>query len=141
MNKSPAPKLEVKHAQQKMIINSPLSPSSTRKDMTSKTKEDAPQIYSHLSGRTIASEKGGAKGADPSVKSDIANLDSQHSEKMKEIQTRHEEREKKKFISPMTFTSSSVAHSSSPVSSSSTSVNETTKVQAGKGGGQTSTST
>merc|ERR1719186_2535067 len=41
----------------------------------------------------------------------------------------------------MTFTSSSVAHSSSPVSSSSTSVNETTKVQAGKGGGQTSTST
>merc|ERR1719295_1039569 len=127
------------------MINSPLSPSSSRKDMTSKTKEDAPQIYSHLSGRTIASEKGGGKGADPSVKSDIANLDSQHSEKMKEIQTRHEEREKKKqqFVSPtMTFTSSSVAHSSSSVSSSSsTSVNETAKVQAaGKGGGQTSPS-
>jgi len=143
INKSTGPKLEVKHAQQKMMINSPLSPSSSRKDMTSKTKEDAPQIYSHLSGRTIASEKGGAKGADLSVKSDIANLDSQHSEKMKEIQTRHEEREKKKqqFVSPMTFTSSSVAHSSSPVSSSSTSVNETAKVQAaGKGGGQTSPS-
>merc|ERR1719391_1183258 len=145
INKSTGPKLEVKHAQQKMMINSPLSPSSSRKDMTSKTKEDAPQIYSHLSGRTIASEKGGAKGSDLSVKSDIANLDSQHSEKMKEIQTRHEEREKKKhqFVSPtMTFTSSSVAHSSSPVSSSSsTSVNETAKVQAaGKGGGQTSPS-
>merc|ERR1719237_730553 len=143
INKSTAgPKLEVKHAQQKMMINSPLSPPSSRKEVTSKTNEDAPQIYSHLSGRTIASEKGGVKGPDPSVKSDIENLDSQHSEKMKEIQTRHEEREKKKFISPMTFTSSSVARSSSPVSSSSsTSVNETTKVQAGKGGGQTSTST
>merc|ERR1719237_1828868 len=130
INKSTAgPKLEVKHAQQKMMINSPLSPSSSRKEVTSKTNEDAPQIYSHLSGRTIASEKGGAKSADPSaVKSDIENLDSQHSEKMKEIQTRHEEREKKKFISPTTFTSSSVAHSTSPVSSSSfTSVNETTK--------------
>jgi len=138
INKSAAgPKLEVKHAQQKMMINSPLSPSSSRKELTSKTNEDAPQIYSHLSGRTIAQEKGGAiKGPDPSVKSDIENLDSQHSEKMKEIQSRHEEREKKKLIPPMTFTSSSVAHSSS--SSSSTSVKETTNVQAGKGEGQTS---
>jgi len=145
MNKSPAPKLEVKHAQQKMMINSPLSPSTSRKDMTSKTKEDAPKIYSHLSGRTIASNDNGTKGPDPSVKADIANLDSQHSEKMKEIQTRHEEREKKKqqFISPTTLTSSSVAHSSSPVSSFSSSVNESAKVKvAGKGGGgQTSTST
>merc|ERR1719239_1954192 len=87
---------------------------------------------------TIASNDNGAKGPDPSVKADIANLDSQHSEKMKEIQTRHEEREKKKqqFISPTTLTSSSVAHSSSPVNESSSSVNV-----AGKGGGgQTSTS-
>merc|ERR1719234_2020480 len=112
--------LEVKHAQQKMMLNSPLSPSTSRKDMTTgKTKEDAPQIYSHLSGRTIASSanNGGAKGPDPpSVKADIANLDSEHSEKMKEIQNRHEEREKKQhqFISPTSLTSSS---STSPVSS------------------------
>merc|ERR1719458_1854139 len=73
INKSTAgPKMEVKHAQQKMMVNSPLSPSTSRKEMTSKTNEDTPQIYSHLSGRTIASEKGGAKSADPfAVKSDI----------------------------------------------------------------------
>merc|ERR1719273_2857866 len=99
-----------------MMINTPLSPPSSRKEVTSKTNEDAPQIYSHLSGRTITSEKGGAKGPDPSVKSDIANLDIQHSEKMKEIQTRHEEREKKQFLSPMTSTTSSSVVTS-PVSS------------------------
>ena len=135
--------MELKQAQQKMMINTPLSPSSSRKDVSSKAKEETPQTYSHLSGRTIASDRGGPKGADPSLKSDIANMDTQHSEKMKEIQTRHEEREKKQqLISPMSLTSSSVSTSSSAVPSSSTFVkSETTKVQAAAqgtvGGGQT----
>merc|ERR1719323_178519 len=135
-------KVELKQAQQKMMINTPLSPTSSRKDVSSKAKEEMPQTYSHLSGRTIASDKSGSKGADPSLKSDIANMDTQHSEKMKEIQTRHEEREKKQqLISPMSLTSSSVSTSSSAVPSSTFVKSETTKVQAaaqGKnGGGQT----
>merc|ERR1719323_2414199 len=135
-------KVELKQAQQKMMINTPLSPTSSRKDVSSKAKEEMPQTYSHLSGRTIASDKSGSKGADPSLKSDIANMDTQHSEKMKEIQTRHEEREKKQqLISPMSLTSSSVSTSSSAVASSTFVKSETTKVQAAAkgtvGGGQT----
>merc|ERR1719245_559428 len=90
------------------MINTPLSASSSRKDVSSKAKEETPQTYSHLSGRTIASDTAGPKVVDPSLKSDIANMVTQHSEKMKEIQTRHEEREKKQhLISPMSNVPSS----------------------------------
>ena len=135
-------KVELKQAQQKMMVNTPLSPTSSRKDVSSKAKEETPQTYSHLSGRNIASDRAGPKVGDPSLKSDIANMDTQHSEKMKEIQTRHEEREKKQhLISPMSLTSSSVSTSSSAVASSTFVKSETTKVQAAAqgtvGGGQT----
>merc|ERR1719429_509291 len=135
-------KVELKQAQQKMMINTPLSPTSSRKDVSSKAKEETPQTYSHLSGRNIASDRAGPKVLDPSLKSDIANIDTQHSEKMKEIQTRHEEREKKnQLICPMSLTSSSVSTSSAAVPSSTFVKSETTKVQAAAqgtvGGGQT----
>jgi len=94
----PAAKLEVNYAQQKLVVNQPLSPTLSRKEVTPtvKAKDDSVPTYSHLSGRSLSSSEVVNKAPSSNLQSKLQELDNQHNNNMKKIQTNHEEDERKK---------------------------------------------
>jgi len=76
---------EVKHAEQRIIVNTPCSPQSKRKENPVKTREE--NTLSHLSGRSLSGErnKDTQCTSGQGLKAELDQLDQKHSNNMKKV--------------------------------------------------------
>ena len=111
------PKLEVKHAQQLLVVNSPLSPTLKRKEAVERPKDDIPNVFSPLSGNSPTNKSEIDKKTSSSLKSELEVHDSKHNKNMQSINTQFEKASDKQGKSTVTpsVSTSSLAPASSPL--------------------------
>jgi hypothetical protein len=103
----PAPRLEMHHAQQKLVVNAPLSPPAQRRETVAKPPgpvsplaqrreaaakpTDPVSAFSLLSGQSLGTCDPTGKGSDSKLKSALDRLDTKHGDNMKKINDNFEE--------------------------------------------------
>ena len=126
--------LEVKHANQKIMVNSPLSPTLSRKEVPPQQGEITQATISPLTGRPLATESQAGPSYGSNLKSQLESLDSQYRDNLKKTNMIHEEqaRKQQKSLKPLPAVSSSPAPVSQVKSAVATSMARSQAVTANK---------
>ena len=127
-------KLEVKHANQKIMVNSSLSPTLSRREVTPQQGEVTQATISPLTGRPMATESQAGPSYGSNLKSQLESMDSQYRDNLKKTNMIHEEqaRKQQESLKPLAAFSSSPAPVSQVKSAVATSMARSQAVTASK---------